>query len=559
MLTKGLSVNGYIGIGNTRKDENMGYTYILPDENNQIVECETEINAVVIIGANGSGKSRLGAWIEQNNVSKVHRVGAQRSLTFGTYIQQKGYEQSTNLLMYGSENPQTEHDARWKWDGEKYNYVTSMLDDYECVLSALNALKIQQEETYIEQCKNMEREGMQHNPVPENVVDVLKRIWCEVFPHREIDVKDGKVIARCKRGGQTFEYKGREMSDGERVALYLMAQALCVPSSKTIIIDEPEIHLHPSIMNRLWTCIEKERQDCLFIYITHDTRFAANHSGSKKIWIKEFDGQHWMWEEIKDSMLPEQMLLDILGNRKPVLFVEGTADSYDTKLYSEVFKNYHVVPCGSCSCVISWTKAMRDTIQLHDFDCYGIIDRDYRSEYEIESYKTEGIYTIAVAEVENLLLVPELLEVVNDILGFPDTSRVEQIERYIIEDRFRNEINRQICETVVSEVKYKLSVADISKKNEAEAKQSLDTLFRQISYENIKQHQENRYREIDEAKDYRQVLSVFNRKSLIYSVGHYFGLENKSYCEFVLRQLKTTNAQRIIEAISKYVPTDIPR
>lgn len=72
------------------------------------------------------------------------------------------------------------------------------------------------------------------------------------------------------------------MSDGERVGLYLMAQSLCVPSDKTIIIDEPEIHLHRSIMNRLWEAIEAEREDCFFIYITHDTQFASNHKNSKK-------------------------------------------------------------------------------------------------------------------------------------------------------------------------------------------------------------------------------------------------------------------------------------
>ena len=70
------------------------------------------------------------------------------------------------------------------------------------------------------------------------------------------------------------------------MALYLMSQALSRPKGKTIIIDEPEIHLHPSIMNRLWTAIENEREDCLFIYITHDTQFAASHTPAKKIWLK---------------------------------------------------------------------------------------------------------------------------------------------------------------------------------------------------------------------------------------------------------------------------------
>lgn len=118
--------------------------------------------------------------------------------------------------------------------------------------------------------------------VPEMVMDKLTRIWGSVFPHRDIDFTDGKVSASFTHGGTPIKYKGKDMSDGERVALYLMCQALGVPANKTIIIDEPELHLHRSIMNRLWSAIEQERKDCLFIYITHDTQFAANHQQSQK-------------------------------------------------------------------------------------------------------------------------------------------------------------------------------------------------------------------------------------------------------------------------------------
>lgn len=105
-----------------------------------------------------------------------------------------------------------------------------------------------------------------------------------------------------------------------------------------------------------------------------------------------------------------------MGNRKPVLFVEGTQNSYDTKLYSEIYKSYYIVPCGSCTAVISRTKAMNNSSQLHNFKCYGIIDRDYRTEYEINSYKKDNIFTLKVAEVENLFLVEEVLEEINRIL-----------------------------------------------------------------------------------------------------------------------------------------------
>lgn len=38
------------------------------------------------------------------------------------------------------------------------------------------------------------------------------------------------------------------MSDGERVCLYLISQCLITPENHIIVIDEPEIHLHTSIM-----------------------------------------------------------------------------------------------------------------------------------------------------------------------------------------------------------------------------------------------------------------------------------------------------------------------
>lgn len=290
-------------------------------------------------------------------------------------------------------------------------------------------------------------------------------------------------------------------------------------------------------MNRLWTAIENEREDCLFIYITHDTQFAASHTQAKKIWLKNYDGTNWQWEEIQNSILPEQMLLDILGNRKDVLFVEGTIDSYDTKLYSEIFKKYYVVACGGCSTVIAWTKAMNKTAQLHDLKCYGIIDRDYRSDYEIEAYRADGIYTLKVAEVENLFLVPEVLQIVNGILGYQDESKVEAVKKYVIDERFRNEINRQVCESVVAELKYRLSIANISKKNEEEAK----------------------FTSIGISGEYKEILKFFNKKSLASSIGHFFGMDNKGYCEFVIRQLKTNRGNEIMDAIALYLPEEISR
>lgn len=124
-------------------------------------------------------------------------------------------------------------------------------------------------------------------------MDKLKAIWAEVLPERELIVEDSKFYALFEKDGNKIKYSANQMSDGERAVLYLAAQVLCVPKNKTLIIDEPEVHLHRSIMNRLWILLEKYRTDCLFIFMTHDTQFAAIHSNAEKIWIKEYDGNNW--------------------------------------------------------------------------------------------------------------------------------------------------------------------------------------------------------------------------------------------------------------------------
>lgn len=538
----------------------MAFVYYLPSNDNvkNRVECGTNINSVIIIGANGSGKSKLGAWIEQSNPSITHRIGAQRSLIFGSYIKQMSYEQATHKLLSGTDTPTTDHKQRWNWDGEKYNYTSSLLNDYEDVLSAIWAKQVKQESEYVKQCKEMDFAGEPHKKVPEMIMDVLNRIWSSVFPHRNISFDDGKVTAIFSTERKSSEYKGRDMSDGERVALYLICQSLCIPSNKIIIIDEPELHLHRSIMNRLWTAIEQERQDCLFMYITHDTQFAAAHTQSTKIWVKSYDGEAWKYSFVEEAALPNQLLLDIMGNRRKVLFVEGTNDSYDTLLYTHLFSEYYIVPCGSCRKVIEQTKAMRANAQLHDLECYGLIDCDYRSEREKTALKGKGVYTLSVSEVENLFIVEELLKVVNQLQGFTDNSRVDQAKKYIIEKRYKPEIEKQICAATIAEIKYQLSIIDISGTDDTAIQNRLSAFFDNFNYLEMKQPFETLFMTAYNEFNYKKVISIYNRKSLKNSIGSIFGLQEKDYCDFIIRQLNGPNSELIKRALRPYLPSEIP-
>lgn len=72
----------------------MSYTVKLPKGTQEYVEYTVEDNSIIIIGANGSGKSSIGIAIEKRAPLEVHRIGAQKALIFEKYIPQKSYEQA---------------------------------------------------------------------------------------------------------------------------------------------------------------------------------------------------------------------------------------------------------------------------------------------------------------------------------------------------------------------------------------------------------------------------------------------------------------------------------
>lgn len=208
--------------------------------------------------------------------------------------------------------------------------------------------------------------------------------------------------------------------------------------------------------------------------------------------------------------------------------------------------------------MIARTKAFRNNSTLHHCEVYGLIDRDYRSDYEINKYKTEFIYTLDVAEVENLFLVEELIRLFATHLGRDPDEVFASIKDYIVNVRFAKQIDKQICQSVVAHLKYQLSSIELSKKSDDEAKASLNAALQTIDYEETKSEQESKFRDLDRA-DYAGVLRVFNEKGLISSIGHFFGLNDKEYCSTILALLNGNLRNEIVKAVEKYLPTEIPR
>ena len=204
------------------------------------------------------------------------------------------------------------------------------------------------------------------------------------------------------------------------------------------------------------------------------------------------------------------------------------------------------------------TKAFNNTGLLHHYKAYGIIDRDYRSDYE--AYKNVNVFAIEVAEVENLFITEELIRAIAKFHEANEEDVFRKIYTYIVKDRFEKQIDSQVCQAVVSEIKYRLSSIEIDKKNEANAKAILNQGLSNINYEVIKQEIENRFRAVVDSGDYKKVIRIFNEKGLAKYIGHFMSIVDKAYCQIAIGMLRNDSIN-IDELLGRYLPDSdvIPR
>ena len=245
------------------------------------------------------------------------------------------------------------------------------------------------------------------------------------------------------------------------------------------------------------------------------------------------------------------MLFDILGSRKNILFVEGEESSFDTQLYSILYPDYFIIPCGSCMQVIMRTKSFNSTKNIHNNNVYGIIDRDFRTEVEINKLEKDKIYTLKVSEVENLFVIEELISFLANHLGENFSDVFSNINNYIIKERFDNQILSQVKKNVVSQIKHDLSMAEISEIN---TKESFTNAIKNINFDSIYEDTLNSYEEALLSNDYKKVLEIFNEKGLAKSIGHYLGLQNNDYLNTVISILRNEEHNEVFEIFKNYIP-----
>ncbi|MDO4761515.1 MAG: AAA family ATPase [Corynebacterium sp.] len=518
--------------------------------------------AITFIGANGSGKTRLAVKIEEDFGNRAHRISAHRNLTLNEHVEIISEEQAAVKLKIGVDLLDFS-DIVFRTNN-RYNQkpATALVNDYDALLQTLFA---DQNKIAVQFYHSRFEEELNYSLVTK--LDQLREIWNNLLPHLELNKDAVDKIEALPKSYDGTPYSGSEMSAGERAIFYLIGQSLMADTNSILIVDEPELHIHPSIHGRLWSEIIKARPDCALIFITHDLNFASSIQGEKYILrsyrssqSEDVSSQSWDIEAIDTEIdLNEEILTLILGSRKPVLFTEGNKSSYDLKVYQACYPNWTVVDQGTAADVIHAVKTLKKHQSFTRITCAGIIDRDYRTDKEIDYLKKKNIFTLPVSEIENVFLMPNVWRAVAELHNFTGT---------LLEDNL-SQLTEKICSQIDHEakiqqfaIKYCEQRLDKELKNVIPSKtKSITELESKIeslpSILDIKKLYESRVETIKTAlqnKDIVKLLEICDDKGLLDKVATLVDLNKNTFTSWLDRTIQLPQASELIAEFQKVIP-----
>ena len=418
---------------------------------------------IFALGANGSGKSALIQHINQSNTRDSIRISAHRQtwLPSSTVdMTPRGIRSFETQIRRRDAQPE----SRWRGiDGDQrpgialFKLINSEIPELREIRKAAR----DRDETRVHELAD------KASPL-EQINQLLRSSNLPVT----ISIEDEDEVWAKRDEGQP--YSMAEMSDGERSAVLIATEVLTARAGRLFLIDEPERHLHRSIITPFLSSLISARSDCAFVVATHEVGLPLDFPQSRVLLLREchFSGRSastWTADLLEPPhLLDEQLQRDVLGARRKILFVEGRASgSLDQPLYTLLFPDFSVVSKGGQGEVIRSVKVLRGASKLVWVEAFGIVDRDNRTVGEVEELREDGVFSLDWYSVESIYYHPKVqLKVAKRHAeltgGDPEADfkrahegavkRIEQQADHIVDKRTAEAARRQAQEGIPTEL-----------------------------------------------------------------------------------------------------------
>lgn len=237
----------------------------------------------------------------------------------------------------------------------------------------------------------------------------------------EIKIKGSGTNGELQFGGDNHSVIFQQLSGGEREVIYLLTLAeLHSIKNGILIIDEPELHLHPLLLRRMLAVISERNPSLQLLISSHSYEAAEAALNRGRLYSFSADNGAISIFPV-DPGSAYQHLVTILGTPglglSSTLFVavEGAADSLRSpaRFETNTIPDHRIVflRAGSgkkqVTSLIDSLKGLASS-RGEPLHIIGIVDGDYSSMGGETVFN--GILSIGVHEVENLYLEPVWLD-----------------------------------------------------------------------------------------------------------------------------------------------------
>ena len=236
-----------------------------------------------------------------------------------------------------------------------------------------------------------------------------------------VSVEANDEIMATRNGSKPYSIS--KLSDGERNAILIAANVLTVPEETLLLVDEPERHLHRSIISPLLSLLLKERPDCAFIVSTHEPLLPVDNPGSKVLLTRAcvYEGDRVTSYDVdlleNTTGIDDDLKRTILGERRKIVFVEGIEHSLDKPLYSLLFPNASIVAKATCREVENAVIGITGAAELHWVKPFGLVDNDSSEPERIAALQAKGVTPLNVYSVESIYYHPEVQKLAGEKLA----------------------------------------------------------------------------------------------------------------------------------------------
>ncbi|MCB5953715.1 AAA family ATPase [Enterococcus sp. CWB-B31] len=250
-----------------------------------------------------------------------------------------------------------------------------------------------------------------------------KEAFQELIPHLEIDnfstkEVEGQISLFIKSPWGKFDI--RKLSAGEQLIWYSLIFIYYIGEDNTIIIDEPENHLHESLLLKYVDFLKNRIKVRNVLLLTH----------SKKLIYSSFnDGSNYLFDDenklikLDTHFENELRKVGISSINEKMLFVEGITEKEHLKSLEQKY-GITIYELNNCEDIIRTCGVMSSMDKLLYNPCFVfMIDRDTKTdedikklmETDVEYYDTHFI-VLEKHEIENYLLDEKCFcKVYNDI------------------------------------------------------------------------------------------------------------------------------------------------